>query len=180
MSNTRIVKHARRAWLGLLLGLAGGLALALLLPNTPLRAVATDRTESFAMASVPLDDSVEAVCFLDFLTGDLRAAALSKLNGQFSYFFEYNVNKDLGVDPAKSPRYMLVSGVADLRHAGGAQRAPSKSIIYVGEVTTGKVAAYCVPWSPAARAAGQPLPRQSFILLDVTRFRAASARGRGE
>ena len=32
-------KHARLAWLGLVLGLAGGLVLAVFLPNTPLRAV---------------------------------------------------------------------------------------------------------------------------------------------
>ncbi len=46
MSNTRIVKHARLAWLGLVLGLAGGLVLAVFLPNTPLRAVATDRSDT--------------------------------------------------------------------------------------------------------------------------------------
>ncbi len=177
MSNTQIVKHARLAWLGLVLGLAGGLVLAVVLPNTPLRAVATDRSESFAMATVPLDDSVEAVCFLDFLTGDLRAAALSKMNGTFRYFFTYNVNKDLGVDPTKSPRYMMVSGFADLRHAGGNQRAPSKSFIYVAEVTSGKVGAYCIPWSPAARSADQGF-KGEFVPMDVTRFRTAAARGR--
>ena len=82
MSNTWMWKHARLAWLGF--GLVAGLLLAWFWPNTPLRAVATDRCDTFAMATVPLDDTVEAVCFLDFLTGNLRGAALSKLTGQFN------------------------------------------------------------------------------------------------
>jgi hypothetical protein len=176
MSNRWVFKRAGLAWLGL--GLIVGLAVAGLWPNTPLRAVATDRCDTFAMATVPLDDQVEAVCFLDFLTGDLRAAAVSRVTGRFRYFFVYNVNKDLGVDPTKSPRYMLVNGNADLLHAGGRQRAPSKAIIYVAEITSGKVAAYYIPWSPAARLADQPFNGQ-FMLLDVTKFRTSAARGGG-
>ena len=156
MSNTRIVKHARLAWLGLVLGLAGGLVLAVFLPNTPLQAVATDRSDTFAMATVSLDESIEAVCFLDFLTGNLGAATVSKMNGQFVAFWGCNVNKDLGVDPAKSPRYMIVSGNADLRRVGGAQSGPSRGIIYVAEITSGKVGAYCIPWSPAVRNQATP------------------------
>ncbi len=175
MSNTWLWKHARLAWLGL--GLLVGFSAAGVWPNTPLRAVATDRVDTFAMATVPLDDSVEAVCFLDFLTGNLRAMALSKLTGQFQYAFAYNVNKDLKVDPAKNPRYMMVSGIADLRHTGGSQRAPSKAIVYVAEITSGNVAAYCVPWSPAARSTGQAIPGQFFIKLDVTKFRSTTGHG---
>ncbi|MGO8689947.1 MAG: hypothetical protein ACLQLG_09950 [Thermoguttaceae bacterium] len=179
MSNTRIVKHARLAWLGLVLGLAGGLVLAVFLPNTPLRASATDRSDTFAMATVSLDESIEAVCFLDFLTGNLGAATVSKMNGQFVAFWGCNVNKDLGVDPAKSPRYMMVSGNADLRRVGGAQSGPSRGIIYVAEVTSGKVGAYCIPWSPAVRNQATPA-RGQIKCLDVTRFRNAVARGGGE
>ena len=47
-----------------------GLVLTGFLPDTPLHAVSTDRTDTFAMATGPVDSEVEAVYFLDFLTGD--------------------------------------------------------------------------------------------------------------
>jgi hypothetical protein len=174
MSNTWIWKHARLAWLGL--GLLAGLLLAGFWPNTPMRAVATDRVDTFAMATVPLDDSVEAVCFLDFLTGNLGAAVLSKQQYTFNGFYACNVNKDLGVKVNNNPRYMLVSGNADLRRMGGTARSPSKSVIYVAEITSGKVAAYYMPWSQALHVGGAPF-QTSFILMDVTKFRSTTGRG---
>ncbi len=56
MGNRLTSKHARLTWIAL--GLAGGLALAAFWPSTPLHAVATDRSESFAMATGYLDDDV--------------------------------------------------------------------------------------------------------------------------
>ena len=76
--------------------------------------------------------SVEAVYFLDFLTGDLRAAALSKQTGKFHAFYQYNVNNDLGVDASKSPRYMMVTGVADLRRTAGAKHRPQQEHLLRG------------------------------------------------
>ena len=172
MWNRLTSKHARLAWVAL--GLAGGLALAVCWPSTPLHAVATDRSESFAMCTGYLDLDVEAVYFLDFLTGDLRAAALSKQTGQFHAFYQYNVNADLGVDPSKSPRYMMVTGVADLRTTAGRTVAPSKSICYVAEVTSGMVAAYAIPWSPSLHMTGAPI-RGALRLMDKTRFRTPAA-----
>jgi len=58
-------------------------------PNVPVHAVATDRTEGFAMATGYCDDSVEAVYFLDFLTGELSAAVVSKQNGRFNAFYTW-------------------------------------------------------------------------------------------
>jgi hypothetical protein len=159
-------------WLGV--GVAAGVMLAGFWPNTPLHAVSTDRCDTFAMATGYLDDEIEAVYFLDFLTGDLRAAALSRQLGKFNAFFGYNVNVDLGVDPAKNPRFLMVTGAGDLRKIGGARMAPSKSILYVAEITTGKVAAYYVPWSMAAHSANQP-QKGTLMLLDVARFRTAAA-----
>ncbi len=108
----------------------------------------------------------------------MRAAALSKQYGNFHAFYKYNVNADLGVDASKSPRYMLVTGVADLRHTAGRNVAPSKSICYVAEITSGMVAAYAIPWSPSLHMTGAPI-RGTLYLLDKTRFRAATAPGGG-
>ena len=168
------LKHSRTAWL--LIGLIAGLILGGFWPDTPLHAVATDRNETFAIATGPLDEDVEALFFLDFLTGNLRAVVLNKL-GVFNAFFDYNVLKDLGVTPAKNPRFLMVTGVANLQRAGAAMQ-PSRSIIYVAEVTTGNVAAYAVPWNVAMRTRNMPI-RQPLIPLDVTKFRAATGAGTG-
>ena len=162
----------RSTWLaaGLAAGLLSGLVASGLWPHTPLHAVATDRLDTFAMATGPVDDDIEAVYFLDFLTGDLRGLVVSKTNGAFRALYTYNVLADLGLDLAKNPRFMVVTGIANLRARGGTNVLPSKSIIYVAEVTSGKVAAYTVPWSASMHAAGQNF-QGSFIRLDVTRFR---------
>jgi hypothetical protein len=172
------LSSGRSTWLviGLLLG---SLITSGLWPHTPLHAVATDRLDTFAIATGPVDEDVEAVYFLDFLTGDLKALVVSKIGGKFRAFFTYNVLADLGVDLRKNPRFLMVTGLANLRARGGTNVQPSRSIVYVAEVTSGKVAAYAVPWSSSLHAAGQSTPPQSFIPLDVTRFRAPVATGGG-
>jgi len=160
-------------WLvAVVIGLVGGFALSGLWPHTPLYALATDRTETFGMATGLLDtqSDVEAVYFLDFLTGDLRAVVLGKQPGTWTGFFQANVSADLGIDRQRNPKFLMVTGMASLRRGGGSRLQPSSAICYVAEVTTGKVAAYAVLWSPSMYAAGQP---QSGRLrcVGVTQFR---------
>jgi hypothetical protein len=164
----RFLKSSPILWLGV--GLVVGLVLGGLWPQTPLHAVATDRIDTFAMATGPVDEDAEAVYFLDFLTGDLRAVVISKTTGKFTAFYAYNVLTDLGVDVAKNPRFLMVTGLLNLRR-GGSHVAPAKSTVYVAEVTTGKVGAYCIPWSAGAH--GGTIIKAAFLPLDSTRFRAA-------
>ncbi len=163
---------------GLLTGLGIGLVIGMLFagcwPNVPLHAVATDRTDSFAIATGYCDESVEAVYFLDFLTGDLTAAVVSKQTGRFNAFYTHNVLADLHVNPGKPPRFLLTTGTADLRRTGGKTTAVSRSLAYVAELQSGNVAAYAIPWSSSAWNAGQAL-RGEFTLMDVGRFRGAGA-----
>ena len=167
---------------GLLTGLGFGLAIGMLFafmfagcwPSAPLHAVATDRTDGFAIATGYCDESVEAVYFLDFLTGDLSAAVVSKQNGHFNAFYTHNVVADLGINPARPPRFLLTTGTVDLRRTGGKTSALSRSLVYVAELQSGNVAAYAIPWSSSAWNAGQTL-RGQFTLLDVGRFRTAGA-----
>jgi hypothetical protein len=166
--------------------IAGGIAAAFLCgllaaafwPNVPLHAVATDRNEGFAMATGYCDDSVEAVYFLDFLTGDLSAMVVSKQNGRFNAFYTYNVAGDLTLNGGRAPRYVMTTGNADLRRTGGKVANLSRSLVYVAELNSGKVATYAIPWSSSAWNAGQPL-RGQFTLLDIGRFRSAGAATRG-
>lgn len=168
------LKHSRTVWL--LVGLIAGLILGGFWPHTPLHAVATDRNDTFAIATGPLDDEVEAVFFLDFLTGNLRAVALNKF-GQFNAFYEYNVLKDLGVTPAKNPRFLMVTGIASLQRVGP-NIQPGRSIVYVAEVTTGNMVAYYLPWNTAMRSQARPT-KLALIPLDATKFRAAAGGGAG-
>ena len=165
-------KNSRVAWLGV--GLMVGLIVGGLWPNTPLHAVSTDRSRTFAMATGPVDEEFEAVYFLDFLTGDLNAVVLGRQGNAFTAFYFYkNLISDLGVDPAKNPSYMMVTGTAILRRGTGRLR-PSAAAVYVAEVTTGKVAAYAIPWSKNAHASGQIMGPAPLMPLAVTRFRAAA------
>ena len=170
-----------RLGVGLAAGLGIGLAIGMLFagywPNVPLHAVATDRTDGFAIATGYCDESVEAVYFLDFLTGDLSAAVVSKQNGHFNAFYTHNVVSDLGINPSKPPRFLLTTGTVDLRRSGGKTTTLSKSLVYVAELQSGKVAAYAIPWSSSAWNAGQTM-RGQFTLLDVGRFRNAPSPGK--
>ncbi|MGA2253803.1 MAG: hypothetical protein ABSG53_04005 [Thermoguttaceae bacterium] len=167
-----------RLGIGLPTGLGIGLVIGMLFagrwPDVPLHAVSTDRTDGFAIATGYCDESVEAVYFLDFLTGDLSAAVVSKQNGHFNAFYTHNVVADLGINPAKPPHFLLTTGTVDLRRSGGKTTALSRSLVYVADSQCGKVAAYAIPWSSSAWNAGQTL-RGEFTLLDVGRFRGAGS-----
>jgi hypothetical protein len=160
---------------------AFGLMAAGCWPSVPVHAGASDRTEGFAMATGYCDEQVEAVYFLDFLTGDLSAAVVSKQNGKFNAFYTYNVTGDLGTGSSRQPQYLMTTGSADLRRSGGKSTSLSRSLLYVAEKSSGKVAAYAIPWSSSAWNAGQTL-RGQFTLLDVGRFRSTggAASGKGE
>ena len=154
-----------------LAALVVGLALGGFWPQTPLHATATDRSESCAIATGPLDTDIEAVFFLDFLTGDLRAAALDFKTGKFNAFYQYNVNADLGVDSSKPPKYEMVTGVLALRQVAN-RPTMGGTLVYVAETNGGKVAAYAVPWSRAMASAGRTI-KSPLMLLDVMPFRQA-------
>jgi hypothetical protein len=66
-----------------------GLCLGGFFPHTPLHSVATDRSETFLVATGMVDESVEAIYMLDCLTGDLRAAVPGKSRGGFTGMFSY-------------------------------------------------------------------------------------------
>jgi hypothetical protein len=157
-----------------LAGLAAGLLAASIWPRTPVMAVATDRQENFAICTGPVDEDFEAVFFLDFLTGDLRASVISPVNGKFNSYFERNVLNDLQVDVSKNPRYVMVTGMANLRRGAG-NIQPGVAVLYVAEVTSGLMAAYAVPWVRGANNAAIPQTNE-LVLLDVGQFRNAPIR----
>jgi hypothetical protein len=162
------------------MGLATGFLLGTLVgglwPDAPLHATATDRAENFALATGFVDDDIEAVYFLDFLTGMLRVAVVSNQRQGFQARYETNINNDLlsvvqllnagrpgqggplggQIQLPQTPSYLMVTGVADIRRGGAAREEPGRSLIYVAETNTGILLAYAVPWSQGAHAADQP------------------------
>jgi hypothetical protein len=146
-----------------------GLALGALVPHSPLHAVATDRTDNFAISTGALDDVTEAVYFLDFTTGELHAAVVSPVTRRFNAFFHANVHRDMGIVDAKNPQFLMVTGNTLFRPNAGALQ-PGNSVVYVAEMTSGKLAAYNVPWSPTFSQSGAPI-RKAMTRLDVIPFR---------
>ena len=121
----------------------------------PVQAATAQGFDNFAVATGPVDDGIEAFYFLDFLTGDLRATALNTRKGEFGAFFEYNVAQDFDTAAAKNPKYLMVTGTANIPRGRGSSQI-AKSVVYVTEATTGQMAAYVMPWNSSMQAAGKP------------------------
>jgi hypothetical protein len=156
------------------IGIVIGRVIGVVLPHAPLHAVATDRQDTFAIATGMVDDGIEAVYMLDFLTGDLRAAVLNPNTRTFSSTFQRNLGPDLKVEQGKNPRYLMVSGAVDLRGgAGGGQFG--NSALYVAELSSGNMGVYTLPWTPGnLNRAMNPI--QAIILLQTVQFRTAAVR----
>lgn len=168
-------RKSRSAWL--MVGVLAGVFCGSFLPgwpDTPLHAVATDRYDNFAIATGALDNDIEAVYFLDFLTGDLMGAALGIQSGKFIAFYKYNILGDFQVDASRNPRFLMVTGFANLVR-GASRMRPANSVVYIAELTSGKVAAYSIPWDPNSHRRNQPVSG-TFGLLDIQQFRNVAIR----
>ena len=131
-------------WLWLAAGTVLGLGIAALWPQRPLTAATSDRNEKFGMCTVYVAENLEAVFVLDFLTGRLTGACLGKQGNQgFVQSFVADVANDLKVK-ANKPQYAMVPGLAQIRATPGQQ--PAASVIYVAELTTGKLGCYGIPF----------------------------------
>jgi hypothetical protein len=130
----------RTVWM--VIGLVAGLGIATLWPHEQVKAVATDRDAQFAMTTcqVGVIDPIEAIFVLDFLTGSLKGAVLNRTNASFTNFFFRDLPQDFGIDPKKEAHYCMVTGLAQLATSGASP--PATSVIYVGEMTTGKIICY--------------------------------------
>lgn len=174
----RQLKQSRTAFLvfGLVAGLVAGLNLQGNWPSVELHATATHGQDNFAIATGYVDSDVEAIYFLDFLTGDMKAAVVAlrpgARQGKFNAFFTRNILNDFGgLKNNKNPKYLMVTGEANIpRGSAGFQYA--RSVVYVAEATTGIVSAYTIPWNTTAHASLKPIQAE-FIPLDQAPFRAA-------
>jgi len=169
----RVCNHTALLMVGMAIGaaLTAGWHGLTTLPRA--HAVATHGSDNFAIATGLVDDGMEALYFLDFLTGDLRGTIVNRRNAAFTSFFEYNILADFqGIgDP---PRFLMVTGLADLPQ-GRAGTQISKSLIYIAEASSGQVAAYVLPYNSTLHASGAP-QRGTFVKVASGSFRSAFVR----
>jgi len=134
------------------------------------QAVSASSDEAFAVCTAPVDGSNEGFFVLDFQTGDLSGGVLNQATSKFTGAYRTNVLEPLGFEPgqAKAPRFLLVSGLADLPRGRGTQFA--NSVLYVTDTSTGKTAAFALPWN--SQQAGKGFSAEP-VLLDVANPRGA-------
>lgn len=172
------IRHSRLVWLGI--GLLVGVLIGSLCPHTPLHATSTDRSENIVMATGFIDDMIEAVFFLDSLTGVLRAAVPSQLRMQdYQAMWQANVGADMAtaiqmvnaaaakaggknaparpaIQAPQTPRFVMTTGLMDIRQ-GSARMRPSRCVVHVAEANTGIIMTYLLPWSMQMHSSNQPL-----------------------
>lgn len=169
----KICNHAAMMVLGIFVGAIVVAACLGTGQGSFVQATATHGEGNFAIATGPADSGIEAFYFLDFLTGDLRAAVISRRTFKFAALFERNIQADFGV-PSKNPKYLMVTGVADLPRGSGNSQIGS-SLIYVAEATTGQVCAYALPFSSSLNNSGKP-QRDELRLVAKGSFRTTAVR----
>lgn len=155
--------------LGVVLGLVVGLNIQGLWPNVPLHATATEGYESFSIATGLVDNDVEGLYFLDYLTGDLVGAVINPKTGKFNAKFTYNISQDFA-GAGRNAKYLMVTGLANMPR-GRAGYQPANSIVYIADANSGQIGAYIMPWNSSMQAAGKP-QAGVFRVLDMQQFRS--------
>jgi hypothetical protein len=123
-----------------------------ILPREPALAATADRNENFMMVTAEVSNinNAPGVFVLDFLTGRLTGACLDvQTKTRFDRFFARQIAADFNVDPKQKATYSMVSGRATIPNTGRAQWG--NAVIYVGEMSSGKVMAYKIPFYLTAR-----------------------------
>jgi hypothetical protein len=142
--------------------------------ETPLYATAAVNSETMAVATGMVDEDVEGLFTLDFLTGELSCNVLSTRIGVFNAIFRTNIVKDLPMNRQKTPQYLLVTGMASFTRGISLTR-PGLSVVYVIDANSGNFAAYGVPWRRDFAKSGRP-QAGTLTLLDKGSARTAPVR----
>jgi hypothetical protein len=118
-----------------------------------LHAVATHGAESMALATGEIDEGVEGIFILDFISGDLTCQVVNSRAGGLGGIYKQNVARDLGVEQGKQPKYLITTGRLATRQNISNLR-PAKCIVYVADSTTGRYIGYMLPWNQQLANAG--------------------------
>lgn len=160
--------ESRVIWVAV--GLAAGVCMTYFWPHEPALSAASDRSSKFGMATCHVSGGlgvagdVEGVFVLDYYTGRLSGGVLDQKNGKFTSVFFRNVAADFQVDPKAEPNYAMVTGKMPLN--ASKRQAMAQGVVYVGELTSGRINAYGFPYNIARGPEGpmemMPLDTYSF------------------
>ncbi|MBI83251.1 MAG: hypothetical protein CMJ81_08660 [Planctomycetaceae bacterium] len=132
----------------------------MLVPEIPVQASGAAHSNTIAAATGPIDDKVEGLFTLDFLTGELQCAVLYTYGPNMNTFggiYRINVVEDMQIEATKKPNYLLLTGFANYARGGrSGNNRVGASVVYVVDANTGNFAAYGVPWNPNAASRGTP------------------------
>jgi hypothetical protein len=123
------------------------------LTEQQLHAMATHGGDLMAIATGPIDQDVEGIFILDYVTGDLTCQVVNARFGTLAGVFKQNVVQDLGVQAGKQPKYLLATGRFEPRQNVSNVR-PANSVVYVADSNTGNYVAYMLPWNQQLANAG--------------------------
>ena len=115
----------------------------MIVPEFPLHAAAGGHgSDGFAMATGNINEDVDALYTMDFLTGDLKCWVFNPNTGTFTGLFETNVNGDLGLEKGKKANFAIVTGGVSWKGGVTGGHRPGNSLVYVADVNSGNFAAY--------------------------------------
>ncbi len=157
-----------------LVGLVAGWFLALEVTPPVVEATATSERDDLLIATGPIDEEGEVLFILDALTGDLKAYVMHPTVGKFSGFYQANVLKDLQITNPKRARFTMVTGRQRFRRGPGALQL-GDTVLYVAELSTGRMVAYGLRWNRAYRTSARG-PQDILIPLDKRQFRQVQIR----
>ena len=169
----KICNHAALVVLGIFAGALIAILFFGVGQNRYVHATATHGEANFAIATGAADGEIEALYFLDFLTGDLRAAVVNRRYAGFSAFFERNILADFQGN-TKNAKYLIVTGLADIPR-GRAKTQIGESLVYVAEASSGQVCAYALPFDSSLNTAGKE-QRGTLDLIASGTFRTTMVR----
>ncbi len=135
----------------LAIGVLGGFLIARLIdpwhsPELPVvyAAAASDSAQGLAIATGTITEDADGVFFLDAASGQMSGMVFNPQAGVFNSAFRRNVVADLKLETVKNPRFLLVTG--DIQPTQRTATSIAECIIYVVEASSGRFAAYAVPW----------------------------------
>lgn len=157
-------------WLWLMTGLVAGISMASIWPHEPLSAATSDRNDKFGLITCPVSGGADAVFVVDYLTGRLTGAVMSRTRSgaAFLNFYYRNLAEDFKVGASGEPYYAVASGRAEIPASGRAQWG--SSALFVAELTSGKVGGYAIPY----RITQVPLDPVQLVPIDSFPFREAT------
>jgi hypothetical protein len=131
--------------------------------------------DGFVAGTARLEDDLDAFYFFDGLTGELKVVAINPRTRKFMAEFSRNVAEDFKLEKdVKNPRFMVVTGLADLVEADGNLRWGT-SLFYVLERGSGKAACYGIQLPTGLRSQDNVF-RGPLVGLDTAKLRKTKVR----